>query len=35
MDWIDLAHHTDKWKATVNIVTNSWVLQKAYAPWRE
>jgi len=26
MDWIDLAQHRDKWQATVNIVTNSWVL---------
>jgi hypothetical protein len=25
MDWIDLAHHRDQWRAFVNMVMNLWV----------
>jgi len=25
MDWIELAHDRDRWRALVNVVTNLWV----------
>jgi hypothetical protein len=30
MEWIDVAHETDRWRARVNAVMNLWILYNAW-----